>query len=369
MRKLLNKLPLKRIIIFESNPDFTDNSYWLFKYMAENTDLFKNYKCVWFVAKEKLKRNELCGIQIKCVDSISDKLGKRLIRLYYTWFAKVIIDCNRCIHKRRDKQYRVYLTHGMPIKIPDAYMKGVGKCDLLPVSGQGFIDYFSRYVERKSIRNIGTPRNDILISNKDVPVKEKYIVWMPTFRQHKTATKNKIENIFPLGLPILKTIEDIDELNRCLEENNVKMMLRPHPAQDTSILKIHQGENIIIATDEYLNLRGEQLYDFISKSSGLITDYSSIYLDYLFLDKPIGLSLEDAKEFAAQWPLFFADMENGVPGKNIINVDELCSFVKSIADECDAEKGKRREFMKTWGMSEIESCKTIVNLIIKEAHL
>lgn len=367
---ILKKFKLKNIIVFESNPDFSDNTYWLFKYMAESTDYLKKYKCVWFLGDITKKKKKLCGVPIICISNFAKvSLFNKLRRFYYHFFAKIIIDCNRCIHKRRSDQYRVYLTHGMPIKIPETYLRVVGSCDLLPVSGEGFIDFFGRYVDRDSVRMAGSPRNDILVKSKNEKYAEKYIVWMPTFRQHKSAVSNMIENRFPLGLPAIKNKDEIEKLNLVLEENNIRLMLRPHPAQDLSVLKIKQGGNIIIAHDDFLASKEVDLYTFISKSSALITDYSSIYLDYLFLDKPIGLTLEDAKDFSTQWPLFFNDMENELSGINILSIDDLCSFVKDISQNIDDEKGKRREFMNTWGMNEINSCEVILNLLRVEANL
>ncbi len=366
---MFKKLPLKNYIVFESHPDFSDNTYWLFRYMAEETNLFDEFKCIWFLNDYRKRKKELCGVNIKCVNRNSRKVWHSFWRVYYSWLAKIIVDCNFYIYKKRDEQYRIHLTHGMPVKIPDSYMKGIGCCDLLPVSGAGYSDFFSKYVEKKSIKNIGLPRNDILIKNKKEKIDKKYIVWMPTFRQHRTAVDYKIDNTFPLGIPVLKSNDDIEYLNRCLEKYRIQIMFRPHPAQDISFLKLQQSKNIVIANDAYLQANNIQLYEFVSNSSALITDYSSIYLDYLFLNRPIGLTLEDIGDFQKKWPMFFHNMEKSVPGKKLITVDDLSSFIREVAEGLDTEQEKRKTFMEVLGMEEKESCKEIVNTLFKEANL
>lgn len=362
INKILSRLPLKNIVIFESNPDFSDNTYWLFRYLAENTDFFSTFKAIWFVAGEDKNRNELCGVPIKCIDNIKLDFISRLRRLYYTWFARIIFDCNRCIHKRRDNQYRIYLTHGMPFKNPVSYIKSVGKVDFVPVAGDGYIGYYSKYLDCNNIAFVGSPRNDIIINNRNK--KEPYIIWMPTFRQHKNMSSNAIKAEFPLGIPVLKSNGEVKRLDEFLTAVGYKIMFRPHPAQDLSVLHLSKCENIIIANDSYLKENTTDLYTFISKSSALITDYSSVYIDYLLSHRPIALTLEDINDYSKQWPIYYEDIDE-LPGERLENIDDLINFIKDVAIGKDNYDEDRMQFMAKWGIKDIEASKTIYENIIK----
>ena len=52
-----------------------------------------------------------------------------------------------------------------------------------------------------------------------------------------------------------------------------------------------------MANDEYLKEKEIKLNQILSATDALITDYSSIYYDYLLTDKPIGLTINDIDEF------------------------------------------------------------------------
>ena len=65
--KITSFLPRRNIIIFESSPNFSDNTYWFFKYLVENTDIYKKYKLVWMVKSADEFRDSLCGHKIKCI--------------------------------------------------------------------------------------------------------------------------------------------------------------------------------------------------------------------------------------------------------------------------------------------------------------
>ena len=111
--KLASVLPRHNIIIFESIPSFSDNTYWFFKYLIENTDVAKKYKLVWRVRTEDDVRDELLGQKIKCIVK-NAKTTKQKIELGYYWnFAKFIVDCNDYVYKKHPKQKRVFLGHGM----------------------------------------------------------------------------------------------------------------------------------------------------------------------------------------------------------------------------------------------------------------
>ena len=366
LKKMLGKISLKNYIIFESNPDFSDSSYWLYKYLVENTDIFKTYKCIWFVADYSQKRNLLCDNPIVCVDSTGNGLLVKLRRIYYHYFSKVIIVCNRPIKKMREDQLRIYLTHGMPLKIPDEYFRGIGTCDLLTVTGEWFIDFFKKYVKRECIQVLGLPRNDIFEYAKEE--KDNYIVWMPTFRQHKSVVNNRIVNRFPLGIPILKNENEIKQIDTFLQNHGIKLMLRPHPAQDLSVLKIDKTDNIVIADDIYLSSIGESLYSFLARSMALITDYSSVYFDYLFLDRPIALTFEDIEEYSSQWQLIYDDLRKELPGVHINSTDELQNFILELISGIDSTRSERENLIMRMGIKKTESCMLITRYIMNKLN-
>ncbi len=359
IKKLIcQMIPKRNIILFESNPDFADNTYWLFKHFADNK-LFENFKFVWLLADYSKRRKELEGKKITSVDLTGRGIFKKIRRTYYRIAAKVIIDCNRFIPKMTDKQIRIHLGHGMPMKRAQSYFECIGKCDFLPLMGEGFRWIYNQFGYESELVSCGYPRNEILVKNTDSI--SKYIVWLPTFRQHVRGLT--MDNQFPLGIPAIKSVEEFEKINELLGRKNYKLLLRLHPMQDLSIIDVTSAENILIADDDYLNKNDITLYELLSKASALITDYSSVYYDFLLTGRPIGLTLEDCIEYAKHHGLYFDNIREELPGFLIDSCDDLENFIKSVCICQDEFLEKRVQFAEKLGIKPLDASAYIANYL------
>lgn len=370
IKKILGSFPLKNIIIFESNPDYADNTYWFFKYLVEKKEIQKKYKLVWFVKKSDDKKEELCGASIVCVCEVPASFFEKLKKIYYQSRAKYIIDCNTFVHKYSNRQKRVYLTHGMTLKTADRYLADNYDSDLTCITSTFFAPYFDSFVtdkNRNSVCVTGTPRNDELFTDiRLFDDNKKRIIWMPTYRQHKTASDMQMDNIFPFGIPVIKNKDDIEKLDRVLEKNNIELLFRPHPAQDLSRLNLESGTNIKIADDTYIAEHKTNLYELMASTDALITDYSSVYYDYMLLDKPIALTLEDIDSFSKVWPLYIDKNDPHFVGVRINTTNELISFAKDIAAGKDILKTQREDANDIFNtVREPKACENIYNYMHK----
>ncbi|MBQ7961996.1 MAG: CDP-glycerol glycerophosphotransferase family protein [Clostridia bacterium] len=365
---MLSFLPRHNIIIFESIPSFADNTYWFFKYLVENTDIEKRYKLVWRVRTADDVRDELCGRKIKCIVK-NAKTAKQKIELGYYWnFAKFIVDCNDYVYKKHPKQKRVFLGHGMPVKIVKDYDLLKGDVDMNMITTYNLNSHFYDIGDKdENMRNFGYCRTDVLYEHAGIRQDrdKTYIIWMPTYRQHTRADSLRIENNFPLGLPVIKSTEQMAEINEFLKENNTVLYLRPHPAQDVSVMKLDEMSNIVIADNKYLN--GTQIYDFLTGTDALITDYSSVYYDYLMIDRPIALAVEDLEEFSAKWPMYFKDFKANYICPYIDTVDDLKKFIKDVATDNDEFREERLKAKhRFYDYTDGKTCERIYNFMVKE---
>ena len=334
--KATHNLPRRNIIIFESSPYFSDNSYWFFKYLVESTDVPKKYELVWLVKDNADFRDSLCGTKIKCIARNQSSFKEKAEYLYYYNFAKFIIDCNTYVYKKHPAQKRIFLGHGMPFKVATDYVLKKGDADMNMLTTYCFNDIYNRLGDKDELmRNYGYPRNDILAENAGIRKNrdKTYIVWMPTFRQHAKTAGLKIESKFPLGLPVIKSDEQMREINEHLKANNTILYLRPHPAQDLSMMKLDEMSNIIIADSKFLEQKNVQLYEFLAGTDALISDYSSVYYDYLLLERPIALAMEDLEEYKAKWPIAFDDVKANYKCQYLETVSDLKNFITAVATD------------------------------------
>lgn len=372
-KKLTAKLPRKNIIIFESIPAFSDNTYWFYRYLTQNEEVCKKYQFVWVVRSKEDFRHELLGKRITCIIKTTDDYKEKLRFAYYSNFAKFIVDCNDYIRKKNPQQKRVFLGHGMPLKIVKTYDLQKGEVDLNTITTYNFNRHFYDIGDTdENMRNFGYCRTDILYEHagKRKDRDKTYIVWMPTYRQHKKGGELAIENHFPLGLPVIKSHEQMAEINEYLKENNTILYLRPHPAQDISVMHLDEMSNIIIADNDYLAEKGLQLYEFLTQTDALITDYSSVYYDYLMLDRPIALAIEDLDDFRSKWPMFFDDFKANYKCPYLYTVEDLKQFIKDTASDNDPyEEERLKAKNRFYDYTDGKTCERIYHFMVEEYGL
>ena len=349
LKNIIYNLPIKFLlrnyILFESNPDYMDNTYYVYKELL-NQNYNNKYKFIWFVNNKE----DFDYIKIKNVKFINiDSFNAR----YYRIFAKFIIDCNRYITKFNKYQFRFYLGHGMPIKIVTDYIKGVGDFDAFLTTAEYFNDFYIKYVNqpKEKFLPLGFPRCDQFYEEKEVfdelKTYSKTILWMPTFRKHINGNVGYKSKLI-YGVPSINNEKEILKLNDKLKNNNSLLIIKLHPAEDSSFLKKLNLSNILFTKNELLEKNKKNIYQLAQNVDALITDYSSIYFDYLVADKPIGMAIEDIEEYRKNNGLVFNNFEDELPAEYIYNYNDLVKFIDNVINNKDIKKNERNEKRSTY---------------------
>lgn len=370
---------LKKYIILESNPDLSDNTYALYKILLENK-INEKYKIYWFVNDKNLYKD----INLKNVHFISyygtTTFFEKIKILYINIKAKYIIDCNKLVYKKNKNQKRLYLTHGMPYKAVPEYFNLIGNADYILSLSPFFNDTLAKltHCNTNQIISLGFPRNDDLFS-KEKNIKnlfrnksfEKVILWLPTYRQRTNKDSNlSMKDSFQLGLPIIYDIETLKSLNELLKEFNILLVLKPHPAQDLSLIKAEQLSNFVILTNNDLDKENINLYEFLGQTDGLITDYSSVYYDYLLTDKPIAITTDDLEEYSKVFEFVYDNIFDVIKGEYINNFSEFKTFLQNISTGNDIAKNDREKIKKTLHKyNDGNSSKRIYEFLVNEMGL
>ena len=81
----------------------------------------------------------------------------------------------------------------------------------------------------------------------------------------------------------------------------------------------------------------------MGKTDALVTDYSSVYYDYLLTDKPIGLTVDDIDTYIKARGFVYEDPKEVLKGVYIKSTDELLSFFSDVKNENDKYLNERTE--------------------------
>lgn len=303
LNALAEKLPLKKMIVFESSPDYACNTYPVFSQLRRE---LPEYKMIWWTSRNTPRQEGVDGVY----HYDSEAFFNRVKRWYYTHFASAFVYSNRMMEKTRPEQLSLFLCHGSKTKKTRGYYTVDDTTDYINVQSHFFDDIITYEYNCGSSQLVylGYPRCDSFFKTDGRQMKRKlglpdgsrYLVWLPTFRKNPNIQNGQsmdTSKYGSIGMPLVYSREDLARLDMALGTRNMVIWFKPHPAQDISGLICADTRNIRILRDRDLAEMGVPLYDLLAGSDGMITDYSSVFFDYLLADKPIATTTDDMEEW------------------------------------------------------------------------
>lgn len=244
---------------------------------------------------------------------------------------------------------------GLDIHQPDAIRKREAaanrKLTYVVCSSESVVPiYASAFgVDESQVLPLGSPRADVLLNaenaaelraefEKQHPESKdrKIVLYAPTFRDDPESDAHFLEKF------------DVSAFNKELE-NEYVLLSRLHP-------QIH-GEKRLDGAIDVTDYKSVNELTLISDI--LITDYSSVCMDFVLLDKPCVFFAPDLEEYAARRPFYF-DYKSYVPGAVAGDTAELIEAVKR------AEITENAVSFKEFNLSAVDgiSCKRIIKAIV-----
>ena len=199
----------------------------------------------------------------------------------------------------------------------------------------------------------GNPRIDILMLSDgrknlekllDRDLKDKKIIFnMPTFHVHENSG---VINGEPINEGIKIKNFNYAKFDKLLGEHNTILISKVHHAEErliTSKMKGYKLKNILFVSNNDLEEKNLNLYEVLNCADILITDYSSIYGDFLFMDKQIIFTNYDIEQYRAERGLSLEPYDFWTAGPKVKTQEQLESeVVKCLYDE-NYYKEKRHE--------------------------
>lgn len=301
--------------------DYRDNSKYLFEYVIRN---LPEIDAVWITKDNKVKER-LIKEGKKCYLSREREGQKLRLKAGYIFFTNGISDlgkfdlCHGAI--------KVALWHGMPLKrlcfatnnlkkrnksifryIQYLILKLYSKTqrDITIATSVKAKEFLVECFELKprSVLITGQPRNDVLFDSKIVNrlrrklnhrEGEHFVLYMPTWRDFGQHERFLDEIIYSL-LNDTRFIES-------LKERRIKLYIKPHPRVS---INSRSSENIIILEQAH-DIDPQEL---IASADVLITDYSSVFIDYALTEKPILFFVPDIEQYEVGRNGLFLDFQD-----------------------------------------------------------
>lgn len=210
-------------------------------------------------------------------------------------------------------------------------------------------------IDKSKIKALGLPRLDYYFENHDldrlksefcrqygVDCTKKIILYAPTFRDEE-----KYNNVFDFL--------DLEKFNEALGDEYV-LALRLHP----KIKNFYRDD--ISSKGKYVDASDfESEQELMLISDILITDYSSIMIEYAILNRPIIFFTYDLEDYLANERGFYYDFKKTVPGPIVYTSEELVNIIK--CNEFD--KSRISDFVMTqFDAIDGEASKRVVDFLV-----
>lgn len=327
---------MKNRIVFESNPDLADNAWPVFKYFLD-MGLDSRYELCWLVGDKARYEGMFPGRNVSFVEYDAKSKVSRLGAASVLLHSKCVVFCNKTVWSPRPGQLSLFLGHGSPIKTCRGIYTPGGFCNRWTYTAESLKDIMIRELglDPNQGELLGFPRNDALLEpfgalDRVIDRKgRKVIFWLPTFRRHKVESGCNYE-LPGCGLPLLGEEGALLRLNEALQKNNVMIVLKPHPVQDMSAVHAADMSNFCLIDDEMLQKANVRLYEALADADALMTDYSSVYYDYLITGKPIALTFDDLEKYSGSRGFVFEDIKTEILGRTVTDEGELFDFIAEL---------------------------------------
>ena len=132
--------------------------------------------------------------------------------------------------------------------------------------------------------------------------------------------------------------------------------------QEMSTVKIHSLSNIAVLDGMSVKRLGIDSYQLMKDTDALISDYSSSAYDYMHLNRPVGFTMDDVKDY--KLGLIVDDPDEFIGGQVINNKTDFLNFVDDILNNKDKYKRKREEvFDKVFKYHDGNSCERLASFL------
>jgi CDP-glycerol glycerophosphotransferase (TagB/SpsB family) len=319
--------PKFRWCVLRGYPDYDDNCLAIYDRLAD----YPCTKVIWVVSDLSAPRPFTVrpGTLFVQRGSLAD--------FFYAAFAKYLfITHGHFITKTPANQVCTNLWHGIPYKVIGKLDGKSGREDSHVVSTSELTrEVFARVfgVGMDKVMVTGQARTDRMFVDREQMrirlglgqgLETKVFLWLPTYRK-TTVGGNRLDgrdsgNVFNCaGFPVAA-------FDAYLKANNAICLVKPHPMAPP--VAEAGTDNLLYIDDNWLRQKGLTLYQLAGFADCLVSDISSIVVDFLLVNRPVVLLFEDIAEYRDSRGFVFSPIEQWLPAR--VNTD-YAGFIDDLS--------------------------------------
>lgn len=355
-------------VVCETPLEARDNGYHFFKYVREN---LPERKCYYAIKKK--------SADYKYVSEFGNVIEYGSLK---HWILYLYADYNISSQKggkpnaavcsfleltgRIDSKL-VFLQHGVIINNCSWAHAETTQLEYFVTSTSQENEYVKKTFgfPKEKIILTGMPRLDNL---HDFKPEDKYVLIMPTWRsrfslnsQHQNQDNDFGNSIYKCAWEDFLNCNDFKDL---IDRYDLKVVFFPHRNMQPFLDKFNIcNSNVIVADWKNYNIQDE-----IKKAAVMITDYSSVFFDMVYMKKPVLFYQFDYDDFRKyDYEEGYFDYKSTPFGGWCSTSSELCESLKGlIENEMHVDSEFINEHKRTFPLYDKKNSERLVNILLKK---
>jgi CDP-glycerol glycerophosphotransferase (TagB/SpsB family) len=310
-------LPTKRGVVVRTFPDFDDQGLELAAALVSSglgpvTWLVKDPRSA--AASARRLPAETSMVEAGSLRGLLAYLRARVVVHTHGLYA---------VPGRSSRKLFVNLWHGMPVKRLDHDPPVARRqTDVLTVTAPLYAGIIAEEWSLPAGRAValGLPRNDRMVRAADEPVPASLldlaegrplVVWLPTYRRSVTGSIRVDGRDFSNAFELPGA--DAESVRALADRLGIHLLVKTHPMAPPPPETGNAGA-LTVWDEAGLAAGGVTLYELLGHAAALVTDHSSVWVDYLLLDRPVVFSIADMEQYAATRGHYFTPLAEHLPG-------------------------------------------------------
>jgi len=224
------------------------------------------------------------------------------------------------------KAMREYFSLAFKVPLEHVLMSGYPRNDML--------------FESCSIKDVRTEAETALSEKiEELRQKHKIIVYLPTFRESET-------DFFK--------VMDLTAFDKYLRDRDYIFLVKLHPKSKLkdAFASISSG-NIICAESDI------DVYTFLGKADMLVTDYSSVYSDYMLLGRPVVAFDYDFERYSQDSRDCLIDQDEYMPELKAMDMQQLLDKIDEAFESDPQQSARIKSRERMFGKADCHSCERL----------
>ncbi|MGJ0223478.1 CDP-glycerol glycerophosphotransferase family protein [Streptococcus pyogenes] len=298
-----------KVVAFISYPDVSDSCSALFSYAVKLGHSRRNI--VWLVTDVRSAQHKIRKIVLESGSAELPRIHKKNSLIGLCWFLRSSVVFFTHGHfsfvRGNPRRACVNLWHGMPIKaighLDGNTRKAVDWTDWTIASSEYFRPVLAQAfgVPVGRVLVTGLPRCDLLrnVSAAGVRKKEAFaganrlVVWMPTYK-HSIVGDIRVDAQVSVHEYRNWFHQCLIQLNDLAVKYGLTFLVKLHPMDLLNSVEIPaDSQRVLVCRSNDPRLAGIELYEMLAAADGLISDLSSVVIDYMSTGRPILITTSD----------------------------------------------------------------------------